>query len=339
MNSLRRSLLSALGVATLPLISPLRANAERAAQLPTKITILVGFPPGGGTDLLARHLADGLREQLRIPVVVLNRPGAGGQIAAQTLMHSKADGSVLLLSHDHTISIFPQLTKNPGYNPMVDFRTVAGVGNFVNCFFISTNVASVNYLQYRQWLLSQADANRTVGIPAINSTPEYLVKRINRQDNLDLVAVPYQGSAPMLSDVMAGHIPAAIGSIFECIEHQRSGRIRIIGVMGSKRLGLLPNVPTFSELGISGFEKTPFYGLFVPQKTPLGTCDTISLVIKSVLSQSKFIKVFASSGIEINWSSSKQFSEEVLRYNQDWQKIFQESQLEKNFSTNYTFVV
>jgi tripartite-type tricarboxylate transporter receptor subunit TctC len=329
MNSVRRLLLSTLGLTILPLNSPLRANTAYADQLPSKITILVGFPPGGGTDLLARHLAEGLREQLRIPVVVLNRAGAGGQIAAQTLMDSKPDGSVLLLSHDHTISIIPQLTKNPGYNPMVDFQAVAGIGNFVNCLFISANIPPINYLQYRQWLLSQTGAQRSIGIPAINSVPEYLVKRINRQENLDLVTVPYQGSAPMLSDILAGHISAGIGSIFECIEYHRSGKIRIIGVMGSKRLTFLPMVPTFSELGIQGFENNPFYGVFAPQRIPLGVCDRLSLAIRDVLSQSKFIKAFASTGIEIKWSSAVQFSDEVLRYNRGWQKIFQESQLEK----------
>lgn len=328
MNVIRRLLVSTLGVASLPLIIPMRANAERAIELPAKITILVGFPPGGGTDLLARHLAIGLRDELKIPVIVLNQPGAGGQISAQTLMNAKPDGSILLLSHDHTISIFPQLNKNPGYNPILDFQTVAGIGNFVNCFFISANIAPTNYLQYRKWVLSQTDSNRTVGIPAINSTPEYLVKSINRQEGLDLVTVPYQGSAPMLIDTLAGHIPAAIGSIFECIEHHRSGRIRIIGIMGGKRLALLPNVPTFSELGVQGFENIPFYGVFAPNKTPIGISDKLSLAIKQVLSQSKFTNAFNSSGIDIKWSSAKQFSNEVLRYSQEWQKIFQESQAE-----------
>jgi len=328
MNELRRLLLSMLGVAALPLISPLRANAERANELPTKITILVGFAPGGGTDLLARRLAVGLREELQIPVIVLNQPGASGQISAQTLMNSKPDGSILLLSHDHTISIFPQLNTNAGYNPTVDFQPVAGVGNFVNCFFISSTIPPTNYYQYRKWVLSQTNSSRVVGIPAINSTPEYLVKSINRQEGLDLVTIPYQGSAPMLIDILAGHIPAAVASIFECIEHHRSGKIRIIGVMGGKRLALLPSAPTFSELGVRGFENIPFYGVFAPNKTPLGISDRLSLAIKRVLSESKFTKAFNSSGIDIKWSSAKQFSNEVLRYSQEWQKILQESQTE-----------
>jgi tripartite-type tricarboxylate transporter receptor subunit TctC len=324
MNSLRRHLLSTIGLAALPLIIPHRANAQPAIQLPPRITILVGFPPGGGSDLLARHLADGLQEQLRIPVVVLNRPGASGKIAAQALLDSKPDGSVLLLSHDHTISIYPQLTKNPGYNPMVDFQPVAGVGNFVNCFFTSANIPPTNYMQYREWVLSQTVAYRTVGIPAINSTPEYLIKRLNYQNSLDLVAIPYQGSAPMLTDLLAGHIPAAISTIFECIEYYRSGKIRIIAIMGSKRLGVAPNVPTLSELGIQGFENTPFYGVFAPKSMPSQIYDSLSLAIKDVLSQPKFSKVYASTGLEINWSSAKQFSNEILKYNQGWQKIFQE---------------
>ena len=105
-------------------------------------------------------------------------------------------------------------------------------------------------------------------------------------------------------------------------------RITFFRVMGSKRLALLPNIPTFSELGIQGFENNPFYGVFAPQRIPLGVCDRLSLAIKDVLSQSKFTQAFNSSGIDIKWSSAKQFSNEVSRYSQDWQKIFQESQAE-----------
>ncbi len=99
--------------------------------------------------------------------------------------------------------------------------------------------------------------------------------------------------------------------------------------MGSKRLGVAPNVPTLSELGIQGFENTPFYGVFAPKSMPSQIGDSLSLAIKDVLNQPKFSKAFASTGLEINWSSAKQFSNEILKYNQGWQKIFQESRVDQ----------
>ena len=145
------------------------------AQTPKTIKVLVGFAPGGGTDVIARLLSDKLKDELGTSVVVENRPGAGGQIAAQALKAAPADGSTLFLSHDHTITILPLVVKNPGFNPAQDFVPVAGFATFVNAFAVSGATPAKTFAEYVAWLKAQGGKG-SVGIPAPASTPEFLVK-------------------------------------------------------------------------------------------------------------------------------------------------------------------
>ena len=141
----RRRLLLSTTTAALALSAGLAAGPAGAQSL-KPIRLLVGFPPGGGTDIVARTLADKLKDELGTSVVVENRPGAGGQIAAQALKTSPADGTVLFLSHDHTISILPLVVANPGYDPAADFVPVAGFATFVNAFAVSCAVGKMGVL-------------------------------------------------------------------------------------------------------------------------------------------------------------------------------------------------
>ncbi|MEY4363491.1 MAG: hypothetical protein RLZZ24_843, partial [Pseudomonadota bacterium] len=175
------------------------------------IRLLVGFPPGGGTDAVARTLADKLKDELGVPVVVENKPGAGGQIAAQFLKTAPADGTVLFLSHDHTISILPLVMKNPGFDPAQDFVPVAGFATFVNALAVSGGTPAKTFNEYVAWVRQQGGKGN-VGIPAPASTPEFLVKVVGEKYKLDLVAAPYRGSGPMMADMLGNQIAAGVGS-------------------------------------------------------------------------------------------------------------------------------
>jgi tripartite-type tricarboxylate transporter receptor subunit TctC len=163
---------------------------------------MVGFPPGGGTDAIARVLADKLKDPLGANVIVENKAGAGGQIAAQALKAAPADGSVLFLSHDHSISILPLTMKNPGFDPAQDFVPVAGFATFVNGLALSGGTPATGYKEYLAWVRENPKARGTVGVPAPASTPEFLVKVMGQKNQLDLQAAPYRGSAPMMGDML-----------------------------------------------------------------------------------------------------------------------------------------
>ena len=294
------------------------------AQTPKPIKVLVGFPPGGGTDVIARLLSDKLKDELGTSVVVENRPGAGGQIAAQALKAAPADGSTLFLSHDHTITILPLVVKNPGFNPAQDFVPVAGFATFVNAFAVSGATPAKTFAEYVAWLKAQGGKG-SVGIPAPASTPEFLVKVMGEKYGLDLVAAPYRGSAPMMADMLGNQIAAGVGSVPDFIENHRAGKLRVLGVLGGARQAALPEVPTFTELGLAGLEDLPYYGIFAPAGTPKPFVDQFSAALAKVLAQPEVRSQLTQMGLTVGHMTSDQLGRREKAYAQVWTRIIKTS--------------
>ncbi len=289
------------------------------------IKLLVGFPPGGGTDAVARILAEKLKDELGVPVVVENKPGAGGQIAAQTLKASPADGTVLFLSHDHTISILPLVMKNPGYDSATDFVPVAGFATFVNAFAVSGGTPAKTFNEYVTWVASQQSGKGSVGIPAPASTPEFLVKVVGEKFKLDLLAAPYRGSAPMMADMLGNQIAAGVGSVPDFLENHKAGKVRVVAVLGGKRQATLPDVPTFSELGLGGLEDMPYYGIFAPAGTPKATIDHFSQALSKVLTMPDVNEHLTKMGLTVGFMTSQQLAQRERAYTQVWTRLIKAS--------------
>ena len=292
------------------------------AQSTTRI--LVGFPPGGGTDAIARILGERLKEELGHPVIVENKPGAGGQIAAQTLKASAADGNTLFLSHDHSITILPMVMKAPGYEPAKDFVPVAGFATFVNAFAVSGGTPATGF---KAWVdgVKAAGGKGTVGIPAPASVPQFLVQVIAKQNGLDLVAAPYRGSAPMMADMLGNQIAAGVASIPDFIENHKAGKLRVVAVMGTQRQAAMPEVPTFAELGLKGFEDAPYYGLFAPAGTPKATLDRIAQAVQKAIAQPDVRDKLTAMGLSVGFMTGEQLGAREQAYGKVWAKIIQDS--------------
>ena len=318
MTSRRRfaaTLLSAAAVAAAP--SAWAAND-------TPIHILVGFPAGGGSDVIARLLAERLEKELGRTVLVDNRPGAGGQIAAQQLKAARADGTTVFLSHDHSISILPQVVKKPGYAPQQDFTPLGGFATFVNGIAVSPGTPVKTVPEYVEWVKAQGGKS-AVGIPAPASTPEFLVQLIAQRWGLDLVAVPYKGSAPMMADMLGNQIPAGVGSVQDFIEYQRAGKLRMIGVLGGQRQAAMPDVPTFAELGFKGLEDTPFYGIWAPAGTPAAFVTAFSRALEQIVAQPEVRKGLTDLGLTVGYMSPRQLEQRERAYTRAWSRIIRDS--------------
>jgi tripartite-type tricarboxylate transporter receptor subunit TctC len=289
------------------------------------VKILVGFPPGGGTDAIARVLAEKLKDQLGSNFIVENKAGAGGQLAAQALKAAPADGSVLFLSHDHSISILPLTLKNPGFDPAQDFVPVAGFATFVNGLALSSGTPAKNYQEYLAWVRENVKARGTVGVPAPASTPEFLVKVIGQKNGLDLQAAPYRGSAPMMGDMLGNQIAAGVGSVPDFIENHKAGKIRMVAVIGTKRQAILPEVPTFAELGLSGFEDLPYYGIFAPKGTPKAVLDRYSDALAKVIALPEVHDRLTAMGLTVGHMSSEQLGKRERVYSESWARIIKAS--------------
>lgn len=297
-----------------------------AAQAATEhsLQILVGFPPGAGSDAVARLLAERLERYLGRNVLVDNRPGAGGQIAAQHLKAARPDGNTVFVSHDHTISILPQVIQKPGFDPQADFVPLGGFATFVNGLAVSASLPVKTVPEYVQWVRAQGGQS-AVGIPAPASTPEFLVQLLAKHYKLDLTAVPYRGSAPMMADMLGGQIPAGVGSVQDFIEYQRAGKLRMIGVLGGQRQSALPEVATFSELGFKGLEDTPFYGFWAPRGVPQSFVNAFSKALEAVMALPEVRGRLTVMGLQPLYMTPQQLAQRERAYTAVWRQIIQAS--------------
>jgi tripartite-type tricarboxylate transporter receptor subunit TctC len=292
--------------------------AARAQDKP--IRLLVGFPPGGGTDAIARLLAEALQASLGTTVLVENKPGAGGQIAAQALKAAAPDGTTFFVSHDHTISILPLVLKNPGFDPARDFVPVAGFATFANAFALSSGTPAASLPEYLAWVKTQG-GHSSIGVPAPASVPEFLVKLLGERNGLNLLSVPYRGSSPMMADMLGNQIPAGIGSVPDLIVNHQQKKLRIVAVMGQQRQSVVPEVPTFAELGIAGFEDLPYYGVFAPAGTPAAVLERFSNALAGVIAQPGVKARLTELGLSVGMMSSTQLATRERAYSAAWARI------------------
>jgi tripartite-type tricarboxylate transporter receptor subunit TctC len=324
MLSLRRTLISRALRGTAALLAGM-ALSTAMAQPAKPLRILVGFPPGGGTDAIARSLSDRLKDALGVPVVVENRPGAGGQIAAQVLKASPPDGTTVFLTHDHTISILPLVVKNPGYEPEHDFVPVGGFATFVNAFAVSGGTLAKTFGDYVQWIRTQGRGKGAVGIPAPASTPEFLVKLVGQKYHLDLVSAPYRGAAPMMADMLGNQIGAGVGSVQDFMENHKAGKLHVVAVLGTKRQAAMPNVPTFDELGLKGFEDLPYYGFYAPAGTSQKFITQFSVALAKVVAEPEVREHLTAMGLTVGFMTPQQLAAREQAYTEAWRRIIKSS--------------
>ena len=294
------------------------------AQSGTPVRILVGFPPGGGSDAVARVLAEKMKDQLGVPVVVENRAGAGGQIAAHALKAAPPDGHTYFLSHDHSISILPLVTKNAGFDPATDFVAVAGLATFANALALSPGTPAKSMAEYMAWVQSNGGKD-TIGIPAPGSIPEFLVGMVADKYKLDLQAAPYRGGAPMMADMLGNQIRSGVAGVPDFIENHKAGKLRIVAVIGDKRQAILPDVPTFAELGVAGLEDLPYYGFFAPVGTPPAALERFNQGLAKVLAMPDVREKLVAMGLTVGYQPQAQFANRVKTYTQTWDKIIKSS--------------
>ena len=315
------------GVRSVLALGLLTAFASLAqAQTGTPIKLLVGFPAGAGTDAIARTLAEKLKDELGVPVVVENRAGAGGQIAAQALKASPADGHTFFLTHDHSISILPQVVKKPGYAPQQDFTPLGGFATFVNGLAVSPGTPVKSVPEFVEWVKAQGGKG-SVGIPAPASTPEFLVQLIGKRYGLDLTTVPYKGSAPMMADMLGNQIPAGVGSVQDFIEYQRAGKLQMIAVLGAQRQTAMPDVPTLDEAGLKGFNIGTWFGILAPAGTPKEVAERLNTELVKIIHSPEFRKRMEEIGADPIGNTQEQMAQQIKSETEKFAKLVKDGKV------------
>jgi len=255
------------------------------AQVPTgkgPLQLIVGYPAGGSADVQARTLADKLASELGLPVVVENRTGAGGQIAADYVRTAPADGLTVLLANMHMMVMLPLTSKSVHYDPVKDFQAVGRIATFYEGLAVP---AALPVRDVREWLaLAGNDKSKaTYGVPAAGSVAQFIGYRLGSDAKVELTAVPYRGAAPLVQDLLGNQVAAGITPIADLVQYQQAGKLKVIAVNGSKRAALLPDVPTLKELGQPHFDNLEWTGLFVPATTPRATVTQLHAALGKAL--------------------------------------------------------
>jgi tripartite-type tricarboxylate transporter receptor subunit TctC len=306
-------------LAALCLLS-LTALGAAAQTFPSQtVKIIVPFPPGGTTDILARQVATELSQKWGVPVVVDNRAGASGMIGSEQLVNSARDGHTLMVTATHHV-INPSLYKKLKYDTRTDFTPIALVASVANVLLVhpSLPVKSVpeliKYAKDRPGVVHFGSA----GAGGANHLSGELFKY---STGIDIVHVPYKGAAPALNDLVGGHIPMMFDSLPGVIQHIRSGKLRALGVTSLKRAPAAPDIPTIDESGVKGFDATAWFGMYAPGNMPAELTRKISSDVLEVLKSPRIRAHFAEQGADPGTLSQPDFANFVNAEMAKWGKV------------------
>jgi tripartite-type tricarboxylate transporter receptor subunit TctC len=305
----------------------LALQSVSAQSFPNKpVKIIVPFPPGGGTDILARPIAQKLSEKWGQPVVIDNRGGAGGIIGTKAAADAEPDGYTLIFGVLGTHAVNQSLYANPGFDSTKDFAAITMVANTPNVLVVHPSVP----VDSVQSLIAYAKANpgKLNYVTPGSGTPSHLATAIFEQmAGVKLTHVPYKGSGPALTDMLSGQTQLWIANAPVVLQHIKSGKLRALATTSEKRPEMFADIPTLNEAGLTGYEADTWYGIFAPAKTPKSVLKQLNQDIVAVLNSDEIKQKFAAEGAEIVANSSTTFTQKVREDVAKWKKVIQELNL------------
>lgn len=298
--------------------------AAAQAQVDKPVRLLVGFPPGGSADIAARLLTERIGAELKQPVVVDNKPGAGGRIAAELLKNAAPDGTTLLLTPIVVPVLAPLVFSRLAYNPTTDFAPVGQVANFQ--FAISVNAAhpAKNVQDLVAWYKANP-ALANYGTPGAGSLPHFFGVMLASGAGVDLVHVPFNGGGPLMNALVGNQVSAAIDTMVDQIELMRSGKIRMLATSGATRSPLLPDVPTIVESGFKGVEGTSWFAIYAPAKTQPATIQQLNAALNKALAAPELRERFIKLGLEPTGGSPAEVAAIMQRDTERWAPVIKAS--------------
>jgi tripartite-type tricarboxylate transporter receptor subunit TctC len=254
-----------------------------AAEYPARtVTLVVPYPPGGGVDAMARVVAAKLSDALHAQFIVDNRPGAGGTIGTRAVAQAAPDGYTLLLGHTGTVSINPSLYSHAGYDPRKDFAPVGLVASMPVALLANPSFPAKSIADFIA--MAKKDPGKfNVGTSAIGTGGYMCAELFKAEAGINVAIIPYKGTAPVMNDLLGGHVPIAFGVLPPALGNIQAGQLRAIAVTSKKRFSLLPDVPTFDESGLPGFEAVLHYGLLAPAGTPKEIVDRLAGEVRKLV--------------------------------------------------------
>jgi tripartite-type tricarboxylate transporter receptor subunit TctC len=308
------------------LVAPAGGALAQAQAYPSKpIRVIVPFPPGGSTDFLARIVGQKLTAAWGQQVIIDNRPGAGGTVGAAEAARAAPDGYTLLMGavhHEIATSVYAKLP----YDFQKDFAPITTVAIVPNVLVVNPSIPVHSVKE----LIAYAKANPgklTYGSAGMGTAHHLIGEQFNLQAGVDILHVPYKGSAPAVADLIAGQVSLMYDTVSSCLPHIKAGKLRPLGVATAKRSASLPDVPTIAEAALPGFEVTTWFGFVAPAKTPAEIITKLNTEIVKILNMPDVRERLLAAGSEPVGNTPEQMAAQIARETAAFAKIVKQAKL------------
>ncbi|MDP9901424.1 Bug family tripartite tricarboxylate transporter substrate binding protein [Variovorax ginsengisoli] len=297
--------------------------AAQAQALDTPLRIVVGYAPGGATDRVARIVGEKLGARLGVPVIVDNKPGAGGRLAAQQVKTTPAGQNVIMLANPAVMVVAPLVFKDNGYDPDKDFVPVS----YVNDYEFALSVAAAVPVRELSHLIAWMRANPSqanVGVPATGSLPHFFALMLGDKASVKTEVIGYRGSGPLMTDLIGGQVPIAVDTFDTVIPQHEAGKLRVLAISGAKRSAFAPDVPTFKEAGLD-LVATGWNTFFAPATMPRAKVARIAQAVRDVMQDPDTQRQFKDARLVPVVSTAEQTTTMLRAYRAQWAPVVQKS--------------
>src|ERR1044072_9228447 len=295
------------GIAALPLAVATNVRAQ-AVDFPDRpLRLVVGFPPGGPNDLLARIVAPGIGERLKRSVVVENRAGANGEIGAASVAESPPDGSVIMLASNGSTTVAPALNPNMAYDIRTDFAAVAPIGINPMLLVVRNDLPVKDVAALLS--LARAQPGKLNGASAGAGGATHLALELFKaMGKVDILHVPYKGGGPAMADLMAGLVDVYFGGLSTALPHVKAGKMRALGQTSLARSAAAPDIPTIAEAGLPGYEAAISYGILLPAAASPVLVDRLHAAVDATVRSPDVARKFTDLGADPQFGTPKEFA-------------------------------
>jgi tripartite-type tricarboxylate transporter receptor subunit TctC len=296
------------------------AWAQAQAYPAKPVRLIIPFPPGGSNDVVGRLVAAQLGERLGQGVIVDNRGGGGGTIGTRAVARSAPDGYTLLLGHTGTLSINPSLYTRLDMDPRKDFAPIGLVASMPVALLAHPSFPAKTVAELIA-LARKAPGTLNIGTSPVGTGGYMCAELFKAEAGIDIAIIPYKGTAPVMNDLLGGHVPVAFGVLPPALGNIAAGQLRAIAVTSKTRFSLLPDVPTFDESGLPGFEAVLHYGLLAPHGTPPEIIDILSAELRKLGNDPEVQKRIRLEGGDPLSSTPAEYADDIDREEKKWSKL------------------
>ena len=314
---LRIVLSVAIGAVVLTAEAQTKANAQSWPQRPVRI--VVPSPPAGGTDIVARVMADHFSKAFKQQFFVENRPGAGNMIGIESVARAANDGYTFLMTAS-TLSLNSVLYKKVSYDPIKDFAPITLAAKAPNVLIVNPSVPAKTLAEFIA-LAKKQPGKLTYGTPGIGTSPHMCMELFKSMAGVDLQHIPYRGTVPALTDVMSGQISGMFSTALSAKPQIEAGKVRAFGVSTATRSASMPDIPSIAEAGVPGYEAVQWYGFLAPAGTPAAIISQIHAESMKALNSAEMKEKLALDGAEPSPTSPEEFAALIRAEIEKWRKV------------------